>query len=220
MRSFVPVDPLAPATPQWLMSPEAEDGFKLRPASEPRRTSIGSRVPEPEQPATPAWVKTPGDEELSPPVAGIAAAEKPKRIGARRGGPAPKPLNLLPSGSLGLVSDRSTPRSGRQASYRRAANAAGARLSARRKHSGFLDTDRSFNLDEIRTQRSQIQTRSPDKSRLGSFKEDAEVQLNPMCLEMYLSNEDFHKVFGMPKEDFYQLRQWQQRSLKKKHGLF
>jgi hypothetical protein len=32
--------------------------------------------------------------------------------------------------------------------------------------------------------------------------------------------EDFAKVFGMPKEEFYALKLWKQRELKKKAGLF
>ena len=44
--------------------------------------------------------------------------------------------------------------------------------------------------------------------------------LNPMCLEMYLSDSDFVENFEMPKEEFYFLKQWQQRALKKKAGIF
>ena len=44
--------------------------------------------------------------------------------------------------------------------------------------------------------------------------------LNPTCLEMYLADSEFEEVFGMTKDAFYALRQWKQRELKKKHGLF
>ena len=44
--------------------------------------------------------------------------------------------------------------------------------------------------------------------------------LNPVCRELYLGEEDFAKVFGMPKEEFYALKLWKQRELKKKAGLF
>ena len=38
--------------------------------------------------------------------------------------------------------------------------------------------------------------------------------------EAYLSDEDFQKHFGMPKEDFYKARPWKQKSLKQKLGLW
>ena len=44
--------------------------------------------------------------------------------------------------------------------------------------------------------------------------------LNPMCIEMYLSDEEFVKTFGMDKASFYQQKQWKQRELKKKAGCF
>ena len=44
--------------------------------------------------------------------------------------------------------------------------------------------------------------------------------LNPMCLEMYLSNDEFASTFGIAKEEFYAQRQWQQRQMKKSAGLF
>jgi len=37
---------------------------------------------------------------------------------------------------------------------------------------------------------------------------------------MYLSDEEFVRTFEMTKESFYALRQWKQRELKKKSGLF
>ncbi len=41
-----------------------------------------------------------------------------------------------------------------------------------------------------------------------------------LSLEMYLSDEEFVRTFEMTKESFYALRQWKQRELKKKSGLF
>ena len=48
----------------------------------------------------------------------------------------------------------------------------------------------------------------------------SEAVLNPMCLEMYLSDEEFTAAFGMGRAEFYALKQWKQRELKKQHGLF
>ena len=60
------------------------------------------------------------------------------------------------------------------------------------------------------------------KSGGGTDKEGkgGEELLNPTCLEMYLSDADFERVMGMDKEDFYKLKQWKQRDLKKRVGLF
>jgi len=38
--------------------------------------------------------------------------------------------------------------------------------------------------------------------------------------EAYLNDQDFQKVFGMSKADFYNLRPWRQKQLKKSKGLF
>jgi len=38
--------------------------------------------------------------------------------------------------------------------------------------------------------------------------------------EAYLNDEDFEKVFGMSKVDFYNLRPWKQKQLKKSKGIF
>ena len=53
-----------------------------------------------------------------------------------------------------------------------------------------------------------------------AMREDPEVTYNPTCLEMYLNDDEFSKVFGMSKDGFYKLRQWKQREMKKKAGLF
>jgi len=38
--------------------------------------------------------------------------------------------------------------------------------------------------------------------------------------EAYLNDEDFEKAFGMSKVDFYNLRPWKQKQLKKSKGFF
>ena len=138
----------------------------------------------------------------------------------------------------GKASDRQG--SSRQASYRRAANAAASRISStmnsvfggsshrssgtRRSMSdsgSFADaaTTRA-SLDEILTFRGTIKSRTPEKSSMRAMREDPEVTYNPTCLEMYLNDDEFSKVFGMSKDGFYKLRQWKQREMKKKAGLF
>jgi hypothetical protein len=44
--------------------------------------------------------------------------------------------------------------------------------------------------------------------------------LNPVCKELYLTDEDFQRLFGMEKREFYSMRLWRQRELKRKVGLF
>ena len=44
--------------------------------------------------------------------------------------------------------------------------------------------------------------------------------VNPVCKELYLPDPEFEQVFGMSKKDFYSLRLWKQRELKKRFGLF
>ena len=75
-------------------------------------------------------------------------------------------------------------------------------------------------LDEILTFRGTIKSRTPEKSSMRAMREDPEVTYNPTCLEMYLNDDEFSKVFGMSKDGFYKLRQWKQREMKKKAGLF
>jgi len=38
--------------------------------------------------------------------------------------------------------------------------------------------------------------------------------------EAYLSDEEFESIFGMSKVDFYNLRPWKQKQLKKSKGIF
>lgn len=46
------------------------------------------------------------------------------------------------------------------------------------------------------------------------------VNLNPHCLELYLSDPDFQQTFGMEREHFFKQPNWKQRELKKAAGLF
>ena len=39
-------------------------------------------------------------------------------------------------------------------------------------------------------------------------------------IEQYLLDDEFEKVFGLAKNEFYKLRPWKQKQLKKYHGLF
>lgn len=123
----------------------------------------------------------------------------------------------------------------RVSSYRRAASAAAARISGSLGLGGassaragqdsgrgcFADTTTtSASLEQITTYRMSMSSRTPEKTTLRSFREDTEVHLNPTCLEMYLPDVEFERTFAMPKEDFYKLRQWKQREMKKRVGLF
>uniref|UniRef100_A0ABM5GMP5 Villin-like protein n=1 Tax=Pogona vitticeps TaxID=103695 RepID=A0ABM5GMP5_9SAUR len=44
--------------------------------------------------------------------------------------------------------------------------------------------------------------------------------LDPTKKEYYLSDEDFHDIFGKSKEEFYQMPKWKQQNEKKQYGLF
>lgn len=44
--------------------------------------------------------------------------------------------------------------------------------------------------------------------------------INPLIIESYLSDGEFHEVFGMNKTNFYSLPNWKQRELKQTAGLF
>lgn len=46
------------------------------------------------------------------------------------------------------------------------------------------------------------------------------VGIDPACKERYLSNEEFGRIFGIPKEEFERLPVWKRTALKKQHGLF
>ena len=103
-----------------------------------------------------------------------------------------------------------------QASYRRAAASAALKLNFRAPL-GFADpASTSTTLENILTQRStfrqSIGTSPPSESE--------KPLLNPTCLEMYLNNDEFMRTFGMDKAAFYTQKQWRQRELKRKAGLF
>ncbi len=44
--------------------------------------------------------------------------------------------------------------------------------------------------------------------------------VDPTRKEAYLSEEDFHKVFNMTKDAFYQLKKWKQQDLRKAKSLY
>ena len=48
----------------------------------------------------------------------------------------------------------------------------------------------------------------------------ARASLNPVCKELYLTEDDFVRIFGMDKKSFYSMKLWRQRELKKQVGLF
>lgn len=39
-------------------------------------------------------------------------------------------------------------------------------------------------------------------------------------LQYYLSDADFHDIFGKSKDEFYQMPKWKQQNEKKQYGLF
>ncbi|XP_040289675.1 villin-like protein [Bufo bufo] len=60
-----------------------------------------------------------------------------------------------------------------------------------------------------------------DKSLLlNKLAEDLPDGVDPSRKEMYLSDDEFAKIFGMPKAEFYQLPKWKQQNIKKQNGLF
>ena len=44
--------------------------------------------------------------------------------------------------------------------------------------------------------------------------------LRPDCMELYLTDSEFVKVFNVSKEAFSKFPKWRQTTLKKQHGLF
>ena len=45
-------------------------------------------------------------------------------------------------------------------------------------------------------------------------------QLNPVCKELYLHDAEFEAIFGATKHGFYSMKNWKQRDLKQRNGLF
>jgi len=62
--------------------------------------------------------------------------------------------------------------------------------------------------------------KSLDEIKSGTGLAALDHKLNPLALEMYLSDTEFISVFRMNKEKFYAMKQWKQRELKKKVGIF
>lgn len=44
--------------------------------------------------------------------------------------------------------------------------------------------------------------------------------LSPLTAQYYLSDVDFHDIFGKSKDEFYQMPKWKQQNEKKQCGLF
>ena len=47
---------------------------------------------------------------------------------------------------------------------------------------------------------------------------DADV--HPACKELYLTDDDFFRIFQMDKVSFYSLKKWKMNELKRRVGLF
>jgi hypothetical protein len=45
-------------------------------------------------------------------------------------------------------------------------------------------------------------------------------EIKRKACELYLSDEEFERVFKMNKEEFYQLKEWKRKNLKKETNLF
>ena len=103
------------------------------------------------------------------------------------------------------------------ASYRRAAASAALKLNFRPEQ-GFADpAHTTTTLETIRHQSTTFR----QSARAMSAKITGETPLyNPTCLEMYLSDVEFEGTFGMDKASFYALKQWKQRQLKRRAGIF
>jgi hypothetical protein len=122
-------------------------------------------------------------------------------------------------------SDRGGRKSHRQASYRRAAEAAARRAEAKLPpNMGFADPQTTVrSLEATQRARQAYAGREPSAAMLSKLVADGkagEELLNPTCLEMYLSDAEFQLTFQMGKDAFYELKQWKQRELKKRAGLF
>ncbi|KAM9601549.1 villin-like protein isoform 1-T2 [Trichechus inunguis] len=50
--------------------------------------------------------------------------------------------------------------------------------------------------------------------------EDLPEGVDPARKEFYLSDSDFHDIFGKSKEEFYSMAKWKQQQEKKQHGFF
>lgn len=62
--------------------------------------------------------------------------------------------------------------------------------------------------------------RFPREHLIDKTVEELPEGVDPLKKEYYLSDEDFHDIFGKSKEEFYQMPKWKQQNEKKQHGLF
>ena len=76
-----------------------------------------------------------------------------------------------------------------------------------------------YTYREITTARA-MEVVTADGTRTLSEGGAGALKLNPVCRELYLNDDEFNKLFGMSKQDFYQLKLWRQRELKRSFGLF
>ena len=59
-----------------------------------------------------------------------------------------------------------------------------------------------------------------EKFPLEALRQGLVSSINEKVKEMYLADDEFERVVGMPPDEFYRLKQWQQRQLKQKLDLF
>jgi len=155
----------------------------------------------------------------SPATNSIPALNPPTRSTATGSGNTPTGASTL--------SSRRTPRD------RLAVRAGAAAILADRLGSEFADPSRvSLPLAELRISSAEAKharvsalVKSPSLSVpvphiKGDSTPSKSLPLNPTCLELYLDDFDFEAAFGMGKGDFYELKQWRQRDLKKQAALF
>jgi len=115
----------------------------------------------------------------------------------------PAPKKPSPPSVEPLDMSQIGPSDGGAASARRralAAKATAAAVGMNIEEFANPETDR-FTFEDIKTQRT---ARS----------------LNPICRELYLADDEFFAIFGMTKKEFYDMKLWRQRELKKQKGLF
>ena len=133
--------------------------------------------------------------------AAAAAAARKAAAAPSRGVPRAVPLNL---GNVPSYETREAVKAEEGSlSARRRAGAAGAAATALGggEQVTFRDaTTERFGLEEITSHRA--------------------TNLNPVCKELYLNDDEFVKTFGCTKDAFYKLRLWKQRELKRAAGLF
>jgi hypothetical protein len=65
-------------------------------------------------------------------------------------------------------------------------------------------------LDERKEEESKFLDPKTTKFSYENLKGKFPDGIDPTRKEAYLSDEEFNKVFGMPKEKFYELKKWKQ----------